>query len=420
MRKLPPFLVLALLCWSTSSALAGGLSHHPVHHHRRHGTVRRCPLVRSKRHARGGCRARHHARRHGRPAHRTPTPTPIPVPPLPSGTPTPPPVHCSLFASPTGSDTAGDGSIGKPFASVQQLDRTLHPGQTGCLRSGSYGSTSTWHQIYTNGAPAAQITLTSYPGELATVIGYLDIEASYTTFTNVRIDGSNTLYKSHPSGINCPNNVSQSLVIAGHDDILDHIEYFQSIASLRGNGIGIGFWGNADNTVIRYSKIHDVGQCQAYDHLIYLAHGNNVQIYDNWLYDDPHGRGVQLYPGPTNAKIYDNVVDRAGEGFVIGNLQGETITGNQIFHNAVTNCLGLPWQGIAGQAIHDLYLGPIGTGNAFHDNLLFGDPGGLGQVSAVQVYNNVTADPRYVDPANHNYALLAGSPVAGWGLWSGQ
>ena len=59
----------------------------------------------------------------------------------------------------------------------------------------------------------------------------------------------------------------------------------------------MGFWGQADNTVIRFERIHDVGQCEAYDHLIYVSHGNNVQIYDNWLYNDPHGDAVQLYPG---------------------------------------------------------------------------------------------------------------------------
>ena len=216
MRKLPLFLVLAAFCFSTSSALAHQLSHHS-RIHRPHAGARMCPLARSRPHALRGCRLRH-ARRHIRAARH------IPIAPLPSGVPTPPQVHCNLFASPTGSDSAGDGSIGRPFASLQQLDRTLTPGQTGCLRAGSYGSITTWHQIYTNGAPSAQITITSYPGELATVIGYVDIEASYTTFTRLRIDGSNTLYKSHPSGVNCRNNVSQSLVIAGHDDILDHIE----------------------------------------------------------------------------------------------------------------------------------------------------------------------------------------------------
>jgi hypothetical protein len=329
------------------------------------------------------------------------------------------PVHCDLFASPSGSDSAGDGSIGSPFQSLNQLDSSLHPGQTGCLRAGSYGSTSTWHKINTDGGPGAQITITAYRGESATVIGYVDIEASYTTFTRLRIDGSNTLYKSHPAGVNCPNNVSQSLVIAGHDDMLDHIDYFQSVPQMRGNGIGIGFWGNADNTIIRYSKVHDVGQCMAYDHLIYLAGGNNVQIYDNWLYNDAHGRGVQLYPGPTNAKVYGNVVDRAGEGFVIGNEPGYTVSGNQIFHNVISNATGLPWEGIPGQAIHDLYAGAQGQGNTFHDNLLFNDPGGVGQLSAVQAYNNVTGNPRYLSQASHVYRVLAPSPAASWGMWSG-
>jgi hypothetical protein len=329
-------------------------------------------------------------------------------------------VHCDLFAAPGGSDSAGDGSIFNPFQSLGQLDSSLHPGQTGCLRAGSYGSTSTWHKIYTDGAASAQITITSYPGEVATIVGYVDIEASYTTFTRVRIDGSNTLYKSHPTGINCPGNVSQSLVIAGHDDILDHINYYQSIPQLRGNGIGVGFWGNADNTIIRYSKIHDVGQCMAYDHLIYLAGGDNVQIYGNWLWNDAHGRGVQLYPGPTNAKVYGNVIDRAGEGFVIGNEPGYTVSGNQIFHNIITNCTGLPWEGIPGQAIHDLYAGAQGTGNSFFDNLLYHDPGGVGRLSAVQAYNNSTGNPQFASATVHNYRLLRGSPAAGWGMWSGE
>jgi hypothetical protein len=328
-------------------------------------------------------------------------------------------VHCDLFASPAGSDSTGNGRIASPFQTVAQLDVSLRPGQTGCLRAGSYGSTSTWHKIYTNGAPSAQITITSYPGELATVVGYVDIEASYTTLTRMRIDGSNTFYRSQRAGTACPYPVSQPLVIGGHDDVLDHVDYFQSIAALRGNGIGVGFWGNADNTIIRYSKIHDVGQCMAYDHLIYLAGGNNVQIYGNWMWNDAHGRGVQLYPAPTNAKVFDNVIDHAGEGFVIGNEAGSTVSGNQIFHNVVTNCVGLSWQGIWGQAIHDLYGGIPGTGNSFHDNLSYNNPGGIGRVTAVQLYNNVTASPQYLGQAAHNYQVPATSPAAGWGLWTG-
>jgi hypothetical protein len=323
-----------------------------------------------------------------------------------------PPVHCDLFASPSGSDSSGDGTNDSPFASLTELDAALKPGQTGCLRAGSYGSIRTWHKIDTDGTARGQITITGYPGENATVRGYVDMEGSYTTISHLKIDGSNTFYREHPAGVNCPTPTSQPLVIAGHDDVLEYDDYYQSVPSLRGTGIGVGFWGDADNTIIRYSKIHDVGQCQAYDHLIYLSHGNNVRIYDNWLYNDAHGRGVQLYPAPTNAKIYDNVIDHAGEGFVIGNEPGDTISGNQIYDNIIANSTGLPTENIAGQAIHDLYGGHRGTGNTFHDNVLFNEPGGLGNLTGVRAYGNTTRNPGFINAARHDYETRRGSQLA--------
>jgi hypothetical protein len=328
-------------------------------------------------------------------------------------------VPCNLYASPSGSDSAGDGSLGSPFLSVGRLDSALGPGQTGCLRGGSYGSTGTWHQINADGTAGGQITITSFPGETAIVQGYVDIEGSYTTLSHLKIDGSNTFYRQHPAGVNCPTPTSQSLTIAGRNDVLEYDDYYQSVPSLRGNGIGIGFWGDADNTIIRYSKIHDVGQCQAYDHLIYLSHGNNVQIYDNWLYNDAHGRGVQLYPAPTNARVFNNVIDHVGEGFVIGNEPGDTVSGNQIYNNIITNATGLPWENIPGQAIHDLYGGTPGTANTFHDNILYNNPGGIGHLTAVDHYGNNSVNPRLSDPVEHDYEPLPDSPAANWGVLSG-
>ena len=73
-------------------------------------------------------------------------------------------------------------------------------------------------------------------------------------------------------------------MLRGHVDVLQYVDYYAvDPQPARRRDRGIGFWGNADDTVIRYCKIHDVGQCLAYDHLIYLSHGNNVQIYGNWL-----------------------------------------------------------------------------------------------------------------------------------------
>ena len=327
---------------------------------------------------------------------------------------------CALFASPSGSDVSGDGTLAHPFATPGRLDRALSPGQRGCLQSGSYGSVHTLQRFSRRGSPDAPVIVSAAPGAAVTLRGWIVIGASYTTLENVVIDGSNTFYGQHPAGVSCPGNTSQPLVLAGTGDVLQYVDYSQSIASLRGNAIGVGFWGNADDTVIRYSKIHDVGQCLAYDHLIYLSHGNNVQIYGNWLYDDPHGDAVQLYPAPTNARIYDNVVDQVGEGFVVGNTAPNTVSGNQIYDNVISNTTGLAVYGLAGQAIHDIWDGTPGTGNTFHDNVLYNNPGGLGRLTAVQAYNNITTNPQYANPTTHNYQIPATSPAAPLNLWNGR
>jgi hypothetical protein len=275
-------------------------------------------------------------------------------------------------------------------------------------------------RLRSSGTRTRRITITSYPVGAATVVGYVALEGSYTTVSHLRIDGSNMLLKSSYANGCCPHDVSQPLTIVGHNDVLQYDDYYQSVPRLRSSGIGIGFWGNADNTIIRYSKIHDVGQCQAYDHLIYLSHGNNVQIYDNWLYNDPHGRGVQLYPAPTNARVFDNVIDHAGEGFVVGNEPGETVSGNQIYNNIITNSTGLPTEGIPGEAIHDLYGGTPGTGNTFHDNIQYGNPGGIGPLTAVTAYNNTSSNPMLVNATQQDFELQSGSPAASWGLWNGS
>jgi Right handed beta helix region len=312
---------------------------------------------------------------------------------------------CNLYASPAGSDSRGHGGVRRPFRTLTRLDRALRPGQTGCLEAGTYGDIGTWHKIFSSGTPSARVTVTSAPGQAAKVVGFVDIEGSYTTVSHLQIDGSNTLYK---GGNSCRSVVSQALIIAGHDDIFEGNNYYQSVPGLRANGIGVGFWGNADNTVIRFNKIHDVGQCDAFDHLIYLAHGNNVQIYGNWMWNDPHGRGVQLYPGPTNARVFGNVIDHAGEGFVIGDEAGSTVSGNQVFDNIITHSSGLPWERIPGWAIHDMYGGAPGTGNSFHNNIIFQNPAGMGRWTRVRAYGNRTLNPHFVNPAGHDYRVQSG------------
>jgi hypothetical protein len=387
-------------------------------HHARRG-VRVCKAKKSRRHT---VRARIAIVTKPLPRSATPRSATVspPTAPQPHFLPPAGPVHCDLFAAPNGSDSQGSGTLTSPFATVRHLDQALSPGETGCLRGGTYGDTGTWQDIATNGTASARITITAYPGESPTVVGWVDVEASYTTVSHLNIDGSNTFYHTSNPHSGCPTTASQGLSISGPDNIFEYNNYYQSVASLRSNGLGIGWTGTPDNTIVRFNKIHDVGQCQDYDHLIYLSHGNNVQIYDNWMWNDHHGWGVQLYPDPSNARVWGNVIDDAGAGFVIGDESGDSVTGNQVFNNVVMNSVGLPTANLGAVAISDYWGGSKGSGNTFTNNVSFNNSGGVSRVSDVTVSGTSTANPRFIDAFSHNYTLQSASPLSGWSMWSGN
>jgi hypothetical protein len=325
---------------------------------------------------------------------------------------------CDLYASPSGSDS-GSGQLSGPLQTLAGLDAALAPGQTGCLESGTFGSISSELRLTHSGTATGQITITTAPGQHAKLVGLLEMEGSYTTLTGLNIDGSNNLYTGQRSGTSCPFPVSNGMEIDGHNDVFQDNDFYQSIASLRGNGIGVGWNSAADNTIIRDNRIHDLGQCQAYDQMIYLSHGDNVQIYDNWMWNDPHGWGVQVYPAATNAHIFNNVIDHAGSGFVLGG--SSTVTGNTIEHNIVMNSTGLVNAGLTGVGIAGSGDG-IGPDNSFTNNDVYNNPGGIDNASGITLTANTTTNPSLADPQNHDYRPTTTTPntITTWNLWNGN
>jgi hypothetical protein len=336
--------------------------------------------------------------------------------------------RCDKFAAPysgRGRVARGRprGTVSHPFASLSKLDASLAPGQTGCVESGTYGGVSTIQRLSANGTPHRRITITAAPGAQVTVVGWITIEGAYTTVSGLNIDDSNTFSSGGGSG--CPSPASEGLLISGSNDILEGNNIYQSVASLRGNGIGIGFDGLPDNAIVRYNRIHDVGGCLAYDHLIYLSHGNDVQIYDNWLWNDQHGWGIQVYPGPTNARIFDNVIDHAGSGLVIADDLNGTTNDNLAYRNVVINSTGIDNGSNTYPGVLIDSPGLTGTGNAVFDNDSYHNPGGISNIESsvllgnLSVIDNIRVAPRFVNAASHDYRLRADSPLFNWGLWSG-
>jgi hypothetical protein len=326
---------------------------------------------------------------------------------------------CDLYASPSGSDS-GTGQLNAPLATVRALDEALTSGQTGCVEAGTYGSVNSgWMNLDNSGTSTGQITITPVPGQSVKLVGFIALTGNYATLTGFNIDGSNTVYDVERGGTHCPYPVSEGLEIDGHGDIFENNNLYQSIPSLRGNGLGIGWNGQADNTIVRFNRIHDVGQCMAYDHIVYLSHGNNVRIYDNWMWNDAHGWGVQVYPDVTNARIFNNVINNTGSGFVVGG--SSAVAGNQLYHNVVMNSSGLVNAGLAQGVALSTCCG-LGAGNSFSGNVSYDNPGGVADASGIAMSGNTTAAPNLADPAFHDFRVTSSTPAgpASWGLWDGN
>ena len=103
---------------------------------------------------------------------------------------------CDRAASPSGSDSAA-GSVASPYRTAQKLVDSLAPGQTGCLRAGTYEENVT---ISRAAAPASPVTLSSYPGERATVRGRFRVKdsANFVTVESLDLDGRNARQPAEP------------------------------------------------------------------------------------------------------------------------------------------------------------------------------------------------------------------------------
>jgi Right handed beta helix region len=186
----------------------------------------------------------------------------------------------------------------------------------------------------------------------------------------------------------------------------------------RAVGIGVGWSNPVSGVVIRYNRVHDFGHCRDEDHGMYLDQVDGAQVYGNWIYNIPHGAGVQLWSHARNVHLYRNVIDRAGAGFAVGGYS--STSDNVIDHNVIANLVGAAEAGFPkGVAIWTYWLSSEGSNNQFGNNDLF-RTGVLGGGSGLMVLRNLRANPRFRNPAAGNYHVAPGSPVANWGLWNGR
>ena len=273
-----------------------------------------------------------------------------------------------------------------------RLDR----GETGCLREGTH-TTSGTVAITSPG-----VTLTSYPGESATLAGRLWVQAGAdgAVVEDLSLDGRNE------DRLPSPTVNADEVVFRGNDVTNDHTAICFVIGDDR--------YGTADGTVIEDNRIHDCGRLPATnkEHGIYVAHADGTVIEDNAIYANAD-RGVQLYPDADRSLVTGNVIDGNGTGVIFGGDEESTSDDNIVESNLITNS-------IVRYNVESSWPGRNGSGNVVRGNCVWtasedydGEPPGSGiepSMGGVRVLDEFIAEPEYDDPGSGDYGTDGDAP----------
>lgn len=308
---------------------------------------------------------------------------------------------CTRVAASGGSDSAA-GTEAAPFASAQKLVNSLHDGDTGCLRQGSY------HENVTIGHggsdEGSRVTVKSYPGERATIAGrlYVTDNADYLTVEQLDLNGHDS-----PTCSSTPTCHLPSPTVNG-----DHVVFQDNDVTNEHLGIcfnlGNAGYGRAIDDTIQRNRIHDCGVLPAanHEHGIYLSYSDNTKILNNAIYDNAD-RGIQLYPDAQHTQISGNVIDGNGVGVIFSGAGDSASSDNVVENNVITNS----------KIRHDVeswYPDLIGQRNVVRNNCVYGgQQGEISNGAGFSATSNLTADPQYVDRAGKDFRLRSGSPCAG-------
>jgi parallel beta-helix repeat protein len=253
------------------------------------------------------------------------------------------------------------------------------------------------------------LTLTSYSGERATVVGrlYVTKDGDNASVSNLNLDGRNS------GNLPSPTVDGDNITFSGNDVTNRNTTICFNIGSVNPQ------WGRAHNVVIANNRIHNCGilPAQNHDHGIYVEASDNLVIKDNVI-DHNADRGIQLYPDADNTTITGNVIDSNGQGIIFSG--GDEYNGyevsdnNTVTHNLITNSK-------VRYNVESYYPssgGRSGIGNVVTDNCINGATGsyagsnGAGIQSPQDGFtatNNLDVAPAYSNPAAGDYSLPAGS-----------
>ena len=292
-------------------------------------------------------------------------------------------VTCDRVASTLGSDSYA-GTVTYPYATVAKLLSSLRADQTGCLRAGVYEQDV---EVVRGGTAGAPITLTSYPGERAILLGRLVIAetANWVVIEQLDLDGRNEARLPSPT-VNGDN-----VTFRGNDVTNRHT----GICFL----LGSDEWGRARGTVIERNRIHNCGHLPPtnHDHGIYVEVSEGARITDNWIYDNAD-RGIQLFPDAQRTYVARNVIDGNGQGVLFSRDSSNNVVEQNVISNPVVR-YNLETFALEGD-------GNIARRNCVWSTRHWGNSGIQLEIG-VPVVDNVVTEPSFANREAKDFRLLS-------------
>jgi parallel beta-helix repeat protein len=303
---------------------------------------------------------------------------------------------CDKVASTSGSDS-NPGTVDRPVRTPQRLIDSLSTGQTGCFRNGAYSQDSIGFR-QTSG-----ITITSYPGERATVQGRIYILTDRVKIANLNLNGRNS------GGLPSPTISGDDAVIQDNDITNGHT-MGSCVHPTSYNGL------SPEGVLILRNRIHDCGRLPAtnFDHGIYF-NGKAGVIASNVIYDNAD-QGIVLYPAGSGTVVTGNTIDGNGEGIVFGGDGWDHSDLNLVTQNIVSNSrlrwnIEAYWEGDAGK----LNLTASNCLWATNSQPYYNARGGVSDDSGFTPLANPVGDPKYQNRAAKDFRLRSDSPCRGYG-----
>jgi hypothetical protein len=300
---------------------------------------------------------------------------------------------CDKFASRHGSDSSR-GTLRSPFRTPEKLVQSLRPGETGCLRRGTYSTDVL--EVEKGGRDGAPIRLRSSPGEEARLVGIVQVNegADHVVFSRLSFEGTGEL---------------NTIKIYAADVV---VEYSDITNRWRGQScmiLGSDEEGTAVRTIVRGNRFHECGSPDNdnKDHSIYAANVQDARIVGNRFWNHT-AYAIHLYPNADRNVVARNVIDGGPPsirgGILIASEDEWSSSGNVIERNIIA--YATDWN------VATNWNAATGTDNVVRHNCVW--DGGEGNIETddggIRVYGNVIANPLFVNRAARDYRLGRASP----------